>query len=92
MIEWKLNFILSADVQTLLNLKDDLNSKIGILNYDHALLNWGKENYLYGGDKIFIASWDLIVNGRNKGSVIVGFDKDTRKMMDWKFSFKVHLK
>jgi hypothetical protein len=41
-----------------LSLEETLNSQMGIVTYDDALMTWGEPMSLVQGDEILVATWD----------------------------------
>jgi hypothetical protein len=84
-----MNYYSESDLQTILEIKDELCLNINKLKYDKALINWGKPNYIINADSILIVNWNLFINGENRGTFNIGFNKHYRTMVDFKINLEI---
>jgi len=79
-------------------IQEFFDSKINIMTYDDALMQWGEPSSIVEGSEIFVVTWrkeksSEVVLAEKKSMVIVPvthgfefrltFDKDTNKLIKW---------
>jgi antitoxin component YwqK of YwqJK toxin-antitoxin module len=86
-----INYYSENDLNSIHAIDKEMNFNINKLKYDKALLLYGQSNYITEGDSIFLVNWDLIINGKKKGTMNLGFDKYLKTMSGFRLNFDISL-
>jgi len=88
--------LLAAGCATTGSFESSMNSQVGRLTYDDAIRTWGPPASVAEGDRVIVAAWSkprassvvytggIAVASRRSSDLTVTFDKETRRMIDWR--------
>jgi hypothetical protein len=83
------------------SLEETLNSQIGIMTYDDALMAWGEPVSIVQGDEIFVATWGGERGGNavfpignmfvampfeSGWKLLLSFNKETKRLVTWRYN------